>query len=196
MQETKAQRTRAQILSVAQHEASLVGIDALTLGGLAASCNLSKSGLNAHFGSKEALQIAVIDAIAERFRVEVAQPAFSVPPGLAQLDAIMVHWIAWSDHPDRPGGCQLIAASFDFDGMEGNVRNRLADWINAWRSVIADAVGRANGVDKTNLDPQQTSSLAYGLYMAQHVERLLLGDESASPRALTQWRRHIGHDDT
>lgn len=183
----KAVRTRDRILEHAQHEASLYGIDALTIGGLAKLCGLSKSGLNAHFGSKEALQLAVIDGVADRFRDEVGKPALSIPPGRAQLDAIMELWVRWSDHPDRPGGCQLIAASFDFDAQAGAVRDRVAMWLKTWRDAICKAVVAANKADGTKFDPEQIASLAFGLYMSQHVERLLLQDGNATQRALTLW---------
>ncbi len=188
---TKAERTRIQILEVAQEAASVSGIDSLTIGGLAKACGLSKSGLNAHFGSKEALQIAVIDAIADRFKKEVAEPAFSGRPGLERLISIMKHWVAWSQHPSRPGGCQLIAASFDFDGLEGVVRDRLKAWIGAWQTVIKVAVTETVSLGQTKLDPDRAASLAFGLYMAQHNERLLLGDEGASERVLEIWRNVI-----
>ena len=183
----KALRTRDRILEQAQREASLYGIDALTIGGLATVCGLSKSGLNAHFGSKEALQIAVVDAVANRFRNEVAKPAFAISPGVAQLIAIMEFWVRWSDHPDRPGGCQLIAASFDFDAHSGAVRDQVAMWIKMWRDAIGKAALAANKVDGTTFDPEHIASLAFGLYMSQHVERLLLQDGAATQRALALW---------
>ena len=184
---TKAQRTRKLILDIAQRDASLTGIDSLTIGGLAQSCGLSKSGLNAHFGSKEALQLAVIDATAMLFRQDVAEPAFAEPPGHERLVAIMEHWIAWSQHPSRPGGCQLIAAAFDFDGFDGAVKDSLQGWITQWRTAIRIAAEEANAVEHVSLDPDQTASLAFGLYMAQHMERFLLGDETATKRALNAW---------
>lgn len=188
---TKAERTRARILDIAQREASLIGIDSLTLGGLAQSCGLSKSGLNAHFGSKEALQIAVIDAVAGRFRSEVAEPALAYQAGKKRLEAIMACWIAWSQHADRPGGCQLIAATFDFDGLDGRVRDRLEHWMTIWRGVIIRTVEEANTAQALGHDPENTASLAFGLYMAQHMERQLLGDDTAGDRALGQWRERI-----
>lgn len=184
---SKALRTRDRILEHAQREASLYGIDALTIGGLATLCGLSKSGLNAHFGSKEALQVAVVDGVADRFRKEVAKPAFAISPGVGQLVAIMEFWVCWSDHPDRPGGCQLIAASFDFDAHIGAVRDRVAMWIKTWRDAICEAVLAANKVEGTNFDPEDIASLAFGLYMSQHVERLLLQDGAAAQRTLTLW---------
>ena len=187
----KSDRTRAQILDVAQREASIHGIDALTIGGLAKACGLSKSGLNAHFGSKEALQLAVIDAAAMRFREEVAEPALAAPPGRARLLAIMEHWIAWSQHPSRPGGCQLISAAFDFDGLEGVVRDSLNAWITTWRLGIVACVAEANAVDSCALDPERTASLAFGLYMAQHTERHLMEDATAAQRALESWEKSI-----
>lgn len=181
---TKSRDTRARILDGAMRDASVHGIDGLTIGALAERTALSKSGLYAHFGSKEALQIAVIDAVAERFMIEVAAPAYAQPSGTPHLLAIMDRWIAWSDHPDRPGGCQLIAASFDFDGLDGAVRDRLAGWMMGWRSAIRQAVEETRD---PVLDPDATASLAFGLYMAQHVERFLLGDPAAAKRASDAW---------
>ena len=193
---TKAKRTRDEILDVAQRDASLLGIDALTIGGLAQSCGLSKSGLNAHFGSKEALQLAVIDAVALRFRSEVAERAFSVAPGRARLLAIMNHWIAWSDDPSRPGGCQLIAATFDFDGLDGAVRDCLSGWIKKWRNAIRVSVIEANAIERIKLDPDHMTSLAFGLYMSQHMERLLLDDEAAQTRAMETWLTAVSAEKT
>ncbi|MEM7565952.1 MAG: TetR/AcrR family transcriptional regulator [Pseudomonadota bacterium] len=187
----KAGRTRARILEVAQREASIGGIDGLTIGALASACGLSKSGLNAHFGSKEALQVAVLDAVAERFTREVAMPVARVPVGRSQLVAIMERWLSWSDDPDRPGGCQLIAASFDFDALDGPVRDQLACWIEAWRSAIRAAVEAANEAENASLDPQATTSLAFGLYTSQHIERFLLDDPTAMSRARAAWAKLI-----
>ena len=188
---TKAERTRARILDVAQRDASLAGVDSLTIGGLAQSCGLSKSGLIAHFGSKEALQLAVIDATAMRFLQEVAEPAFAVEPGRERLVAIMEHWIAWSQHPDRPGGCQLIAATFDFDGLESEVRTGLQGWIAQWRAAITGAAQEAAAAAEISLDPDRVATLAFGIYVAQHIERFLLGDEAAATRALDIWRHEL-----
>ena len=190
---TKAHRTRAQILDVAQRDASILGIDALTIGGLAKSCGLSKSGLNAHFGSKEALQLAVIDEAAMRFRSEVAEPALAAPPGRARLLAIMEHWIAWSQHPSRPGGCQLISAAFDFDGLQGVVRDSLNAWITQWRNGSKVSVSEANAVDNLKLEPEHTATLAFGTYMAQHIEWHLMKDETAPKRAMESWRDAVSH---
>ncbi|MCH2096494.1 MAG: TetR/AcrR family transcriptional regulator [Rhodobacteraceae bacterium] len=188
---TKAARTRDRILATAQREASIRGIDGLTIGGLAELSGMSKSGLNAHFGSKEALQLAVIDFTAERFRNDVVTPSLAGSPGLKQLEALMSRWIDWSQHPDRPGGCQLIAAAFDFDALDGAVSERLAEWLGAWRGAIVRAVLLANRVDGGARDAERLASLAFGLYMSQHMERFLLGDADAARRAERSWQSAI-----
>ena len=184
----KAARTRGRILEVASREASIHGIDALTLGPLAKMLSMSKSGLYAHFGSLEALQLAVVDAICARFREEVVDPAFACPRGVKRLQAIMDLWIAWSQHPDRPGGCQLISAAFDFDAPHGPVRDRVAHWIRIWIGVIEREVEKLNEMHPdVCLDPKESASTALGIYMAQHLEGHLLGDDEAGARARGRW---------
>ena len=141
--------------------------------------------------------MAVIDAIADRFRREVAEPAFAAPRGAPRLVALMELWIAWSEHPARPGGCQLIASAFDLDALEGAARERLGTWIGAWREAIRRAVADARDLDaRSTLDPDDAASLAHGLYAAQHIERSVLGDATAASRALRQWCDAVGASDT
>lgn len=184
----KAARTRAYILEAASKVASVEGIDGLTIGRLAGSLSISKSGLYAHFGSKEALQIAVIDTIAERFHREVALPAFSYPSGKERLIAVMEYWLSWSQHPDRPGGCQLIAAAFEFDSKQGAVKDRLAKWINTWRATLTQIAAEALGCDHALIAARQLTTLMFGLYMDQHLDRGLLGNQDSASHALAQWR--------
>ncbi|MFQ6550680.1 TetR/AcrR family transcriptional regulator [Aestuariibius sp. 2305UL40-4] len=185
----KAARTRDRILTLAAQAASVNGIGTLTIGGLASATGMSKSGLYVHFGSKEALQIALVDTIEKQFRKEVVGPVFAMPSGKDQLLEMMRLWIAWSQSPDRPGGCQLIAATFELDGLDGSVRDRLAKSIDAWRGAIR--VLWNNGKPKgelRGLDAEQAASLAYGLYAAQHIERFLLHDQTAPERAMKLWK--------
>jgi len=184
MPATKAEKTRHHILTLAAHEASLSGIANLTAGGLAKATGLSKSGLYAHFGSMQNLQIAVIDFIAARFVEEVARPGFAAPVGQARLRALFGLWVGWSQHHDRPGGCQLLAASFDYDGLDGPVRARLANWIEKWLKTLETEAWKA-GLP----DPANTSTTALALYSAQHIQTHLLRNASAADWARDQWER-------
>ncbi|MFY0621973.1 MAG: TetR/AcrR family transcriptional regulator [Pelagimonas sp.] len=182
MPTTKAEKTHHHILTLAAHEASLSGIANLTAGKLAKATGLSKSGLYAHFGSMQSLQIAVIDFIAAYFVEEVARPGFAAPVGEARLRALFDLWVSWSQHPDRPGGCQLLAASFDYDGLDSPVRDHLANWIEKWLKTLETEASKA-GLP----DPASTSATALALYSAQHIQTHLLRNASAADWARDEW---------
>lgn len=189
---TKSERTRSRILAMAAKEASLRGVGSITLGGLADVSGMSKSGIYAHFGSMEILQIAVLDFIAEQFAAQVMTPVLSAPNGRVRLKALMSHWIAWSESAERPGGCQLIAASFDYDALEGPVRDHLADQVKQWKDFVRQVVQDACAQDATlTIDPEQAVAFALGLYTTQHIERLLLDDQTSKERALHLWCDYI-----
>lgn len=188
--QSKAERTRDRILTQAAHSASLRGIGNLTLGGLAAELQMSKSGLYAHFGAIEALHMAVIDHIVARFVAEVLRPGLAAPRGRARAKALFDLWLGWSDHPDRPGGCQLITASFDLSALTPPVRAHLAAWIDGWRATLRRVIEetQTEGL-AAEVSPETAASRAFGLYMAQHVERFLLTDTGAAARARDEWHR-------
>jgi len=119
----KGQRTRASILQRAVDLASLEGLEGLTIGRLAEELKMSKSGLFAHFGSKEELQLAAIDAAGQRFIDVVVKPAIEAPRGYPRLVAICNSWLDYVRRRVFPGGCFFAAASFEFDGRPGIVRD-------------------------------------------------------------------------
>jgi AcrR family transcriptional regulator len=120
----KGDGTRARILDEALRLASRDGLEGLTIGGLAAALDLSKSGLFAHFGSKEALQIAVLEHAADRLR-ELCAPAKGLPAGPERLRFLFQVSLDWIDDPQRPGGCPITGACFEFDDRDGPVRQAL-----------------------------------------------------------------------
>jgi AcrR family transcriptional regulator len=121
----KGAETRQAILSHALALATRVGIEGLTIGRLAEDLGMSKSGLIAHFQTKEALQVQVLETGAHRFVEEVLRPALKAPRGEPRLRALFERLLAWEASPSLPGGCPLIAASSELDDRPGPARDYL-----------------------------------------------------------------------
>lgn len=143
--DSKGERTRAAILATAVELASVEGLEGLTIGRLAAELRMSKSGLFAHFGSKQELQLATIAAAGERFRAEVIEPALALPPGAARLRAICD---AYLDRVDGyAGGCFWFAVSAEYDDRPGPVRDAIAVAMDSWLALLAAEAGAAGHPD-------------------------------------------------
>jgi AcrR family transcriptional regulator len=112
--------------------ASAEGLEGLTIGRLATELGMSKSGVLGHFGAKEELQLAVIDAAAEIFAREVASPARAAPPGLRKLKAMCEAWVSYLERRVFPGGCFFTAAAAEFDDRPGRVRDTIAGLASVW----------------------------------------------------------------
>ena len=151
MLETKGQRTRNSILEVAAALATEEGLDPLSIGRLAEAIGMSKSGLFAHFGSKEELQLATVDHAAALFVAEVIDPARSAPKGLARIWSLCDHMIGYSERQVFPGGCFFAATSFEFNHRPGPVRDRIESMIRSWLSYLEHAVEQAQ--EAGELDP-------------------------------------------
>ncbi len=143
MLETKGQRTRNSILEVAAALATEEGLDPLSIGRLAEATGMSKSGLFAHFGSKEELQLATVEHAAKLFVAEVIDPARSAPKGLARIWALCDHMIGYSERQVFPGGCFFAATSFEYNNRPGPVRDRIEEMIRSWLSYLEHAVEQA-----------------------------------------------------
>lgn len=189
---SKGNQTRDRILGHAMRMASVSGLDQLSIGGLAQDLKMSKSGLFAHFGSREVLQVAVIEATIRCFEAEVVQPALALPPGQGQLRALVQNWIGWSYGEDRPGGCSLAAAAFEFDGQAGRVRDRVAAAFKLWRRTLLRAVERGKEVDiPAGVDGEELVGEIFGLYFSQHLFHWLLGEAGAGEAALMRYDRIV-----
>ena len=143
MLETKGQRTRNSILEVAAALATEEGLDPLSIGRLAEATQMSKSGLFAHFGSKEELQLATVDHAARLFVAEVIDPARRAPKGLARIWALCDHMVGYAERQVFPGGCFFAATSFEFNNRPGPVRDRIEEMIRSWLSYLEHAVEQA-----------------------------------------------------
>ena len=152
MLETKGQRTRNSILEVAAALATEEGLDPLSIGRLAEATGMSKSGLFAHFGSKEELQLATVEYAAKLFVAEVIDPARGAPKGLARIWSLCDHMIGYSERQVFPGGCFFAATSFEFNNRPGPVRDRIESMIRSWLSYLEHAVEQAQ--EAGELDPK------------------------------------------
>jgi AcrR family transcriptional regulator len=136
-------RRRTAILRHAVDLASVEGLEGLTVGRLADDLEMSKSGLFAHFGSKEELQLATVDMAREIFIDQITRPALSAPKGMPRLWSIIDRWLAYIERGIFKGGCFFTAASFEFDSRRGPVRDRIADIMREWIGVLERALKQA-----------------------------------------------------
>lgn len=186
--------TRDAIIDRAVDLASTDGLEGITIGRLAGDLTMSKAGVIGHFGTKEALQLAAVDAAVARFTRAVWQPVARMPPGLTRLRALCAAWHDYLEGDLFPGGCFLSAASFEFDDREGPVRDRIAAALEQWRAALrADAqaaidAGELPGED--DADQLAFELQAYGLAATQ--ARRLDRDEHAVDRARRATARVLG----
>jgi len=181
----KGAETKGVILNHAIGVASESGLDGLTIGRLAGDLNLSKSGLFAHFSSKEALQVEVLDRAAERFVQVVIRPALAAPRGEPRLRALLERWLRWPIEVPQPGGCLFVHAAVELDDKPGPVRDRLValqrEWLGALATTVRSAV--AEGHFRKDVDAEQIAFELYGIMLSAHHAARLLRDQRAATRA-------------
>jgi len=162
----KGEQTRTLILNEAVALASQVGLEGLSIGSLAGRLDMSKSGLFAHFGSKEDLQVRTLRRAQELFLEQVVSPALKQAQGLPRLRNLFSNWLAWLEsNDDLPGGCLMLAASVEYDDRPGAVRDLLVAGQRELRGAIAKAIE------------------LFGVVLAAHHDLRLLGDPRALERA-------------
>jgi AcrR family transcriptional regulator len=184
---TKGERTRATILDEALRIVSKAGLDGLTIGTLADATGMSKSGLFAHFGSREELLLAVLAHGQAEFTEVVFQPALAKPRGLPRLRAMFVNWLDWTESAELPGGCPMIGGASEYDDKPGPVRDLLAGGQRAWIETLKRAVRQAaveEGQLAKDTDPEQIAFEIFGIALVVHHHRRLLGYRKARERAL------------
>jgi len=192
----KGAQTRSLILDHAVAHASEVGLEGLSIGALAARLSLSKSGLFAHFGSKEELQLATLKAAQQRFVDKVFLPAMDAPRGLARLRTLFRNWFDWLDASGQPGGCVILAAAAEFDDRPGLVHDTLLAGQKELRGAIAKAVRLAieAGELPADADPWQFAFELFGIVLAAHHDRHLFDDLRATERGMKAIERLITAD--
>lgn len=187
----KGEQTRAVILDSAREMVGRLGLEALTIGQLAERTGLSKSGVFAHFGSKEELQIAVLEDTAIAFRDQVLAPAMLQAPGRARLAAIFDGWLAWATTCEKQGGCVFVAGAAEYDDRPGPVRDSLATMQRRYRSFLAERMREAAeaGDLLPGLEPEQAAFEFFGIFLALHHDQRLLDDPVSLQRARKAFER-------
>jgi AcrR family transcriptional regulator len=186
----KGEQTRQTILERAFELATVGGVSGLSIGRLAEATGLSKSGLFAHFGSKEALEIAVVEEASRQFVQDVMVPALRQPRGEPRVRALFERWLAWGQ---RPGGCFFVAASAELDDRPGPQRDALAQACKDWIDELSKAarIAIAEGHFRNDLDPDQFAFEEYGLMLGAHTFLRFLCDPEALDRTRHAFERQL-----
>ena len=183
----KGAATRESVVGHALSIALTDGFEGLTIGNIAQAVGMSKSGVFAHFGSREDLQLAVLDAAAQRFTDNVFIPAMREKRGLPRLRAIMRHWVVWM----RNEGCPMVAAAVEYDDRPGAIRDRVVEYQTRLRRELARAVQMAidTGELKADCDPEQLAFEIFAVELALHHDSRLFKRNDSMVRAERSMQR-------
>lgn len=190
------ERSRRAILEAAAALASVEGLEGLSIGRLAADAEMSKSGLFAHFGSKQELQLATIRAAEEVFRREVIEPAERDPEGAARILALVEHFLSYLERRVFPGGCFFAATSGELAGREGPVAERIRELNAAGLENLAEQVraAQAAGELPAEADPEQLAFEIDSLMLGAHANFMLFADAAHLERARRAVRERLGQN--
>jgi AcrR family transcriptional regulator len=188
-----ASGTRERILASGLAVMSRYGLGGITLGVLADRVGMSKSGLFAHFKSKEEVQIDLLDYSVRYGHPYIVEPAMKAPEGLPRLRAVVLNWFGWAPRSGRPGGCPIAAGMFEFDDVEGPVRDKIAELEAAWRGFLCDLTRRAVelGHLRRDLAVDQFAWELGGIYLAHHVSQRFLRSQESERQATTAFEALI-----
>ncbi|PSK95926.1 TetR family transcriptional regulator [Murinocardiopsis flavida] len=189
----RGDHTRRAVLRRAVDIASIDGLDGLSIGRLAKELEISKSGLFAHFGAKEELQLAAIRAARRIYADAVVDPAFAVPPGLRRVWMLGESWLDYSRRRVFPGGCFFAKATHEFGARAGRVHDALAaansEWLAAVERVIEDA--RQLGELRADTDPAQLAFELNAFLESANMASLLRADDTAYAHARAAIRARL-----
>jgi AcrR family transcriptional regulator len=182
--------THERILQQGLALMSQSGLTGVTLGLLAEQVGMSKSGLFAHFRSKEDVQIGLLRYMAQVATAQVVQPAMQADEGLPRLQALVRHWFGWAQRAGLPGGCPVAAGLFEFDDVEGAVRTEILAMESQWRGLLKHLVQQAIewGHLRRDLDIDQFVWELCGIYLAHHAAHRFLRAADADRRAQTAFQ--------
>ncbi|MYN06960.1 TetR/AcrR family transcriptional regulator [Pseudoduganella aquatica] len=188
----KGELTRAAILDMALELASRDGLEGLTIGLLADKMNMSKSGVFAHFGSREDLQLEVLKLYHHRFEQEVFFPSIKEPRGLPRLRAMFARWITRVSE-EIASGCIYISGAVEYDDRPGPIREELVTMVSAWQNALLRCVQQATetGDLKQDTDAAQLVYEMYGLILAVHHDARFMRTPGSVERARTGFTRLI-----
>lgn len=181
---SKGEETRSAVLGHAIALASELGLEGVTIGLLADRAGMSKSGLFAHFKSKEALQLAILDEALSRFVTRVVLPALKKPRGEPRVRALFERWLDWASSASTPGGCLIVQSMAELDDRPGVVRDRLESAQRDWLDTLATAVriAKEEGDFTALVDPGQLAYEIAALAYGHHLLSRMLRDSGADAR--------------
>jgi AcrR family transcriptional regulator len=190
----KGRQTRAAILDAALALASQMGLEGLSIGALAEVTQMSKSGVFAHFGSREELQISVVREYDAKFSEEVFEPAMRAPRGLPRFRALFDRWFKRVS-VEIDAGCIYISGAVEFDDRPGPVRDALVGMVQTWHNALVRAIGMAieEGHLRADTDPQQLLFEVHGLILALHHDARFLRRPGADARARAGFETVLSH---
>lgn len=190
----KGLQTKQAIVDAALGLAAHIGLEGLSIGALAEVAQMSKSGVFAHFGSREELQISVIREYYARFQDEVFEPAMSVPRGLPRVRALFSNWMK-RVAVEIQSGCIFISGAVEFDDRPGPVRDALATSVKVWLEAMYRAVVQAKeeGHLKEDADEEQMAFEIHGLILALHYEARFLQNPNSIGRADKGFENVLAH---
>ena len=186
----KGRQTRAAIVDAALALASHIGLEGLSIGALAEVTGMSKSGVFAHFGSREELQISVVREYHAKFEEEVFRPSMAAPRGLPRLRALFDRWLKRVS-VEIDSGCIYISGAVEFDDRPGPVRDALVDMVNTWQQALERSIGAAvaEGHLRADTDARQLLFEIHGLILALHHDARFLRHAGAEDRARAGFER-------
>ena len=190
----KGQQTKAAIIDVALGVATQVGLEGLSIGALAEVTGMSKSGVFAHFGSREELQISVVREYHAKFEEEVFRPAMAAPRGLPRLRALFERWLRRVS-VEIDSGCIYISGAVEFDDRPGPVRDALVTMVQTWQDALERAIRAAvdEGHLRADTDAGQLLFEIHGLILALHHDARFLRHAGAEERARAAFERLLAH---
>ncbi len=180
----KGQQTKATIVEAALNLATHIGLEGLSIGAIAELTGMSKSGVFAHFGSREELQISVVHEYHDRFEQEVFYPALDAPRGIPRLRELFGNWMQRTSM-EIDSGCIYISGAVEFDDRTGPVRDALAESVSTWLAAMRRTIEQSQecGDLRADADASQLLFEIHGLILALHYEARFLHSEGSIERA-------------
>ena len=187
-------RTRAAILRTAASLATVDGLEGLSIGNLAAAIGMSKSGLYAHFGTKQELQLATVDEAERILTEEVVQPALAAPPGLGQLAAVCEAFFSYVERRVFPGGCFFVATALEMGARPGPVKDRVAAITSGFTALLASFA--ATAIEQHELpadeDPDRLAFELHAILLGADTKFVLYDDPAVLELGRQVVRRRLG----